>query len=98
MTHFRNGSGAPDPLTRAAFGRALAYLIKRDPDLAQIIRKVGRPPMWTRKPGFATLIHIILEQQVSLASARAAFDKLLVAASPLTPSRFLEFDDDSLKT
>ncbi len=98
MTHFRNGSAASDQLTRAAFGKGLAYLTKRDPDLAHIIRTVGEPPMWTRKPGFPTLIHIILEQQVSLASARAAFDKLLAAASPLTPTRFLEFDDASLKT
>jgi DNA-3-methyladenine glycosylase II len=54
--------------------------------------------MWAREPGFPTLIHIILEQQVSLASARAAYDRLLVAASPLTPARFLELDDAELKT
>src|SRR5215831_11240206 len=53
--------------------------------------------MWERDPGFPTLVHIILEQQVSLASARAAFDKLLAAARPLTPARFLEFDDAALK-
>ncbi len=85
-------------LTEASFATGLKYLSKRDPDLAQIIRKVGEPPMWTRKPGFPTLIHIILEQQVSLASALAAFNRLVSAASPLTPSRFLEFDDSSLKT
>jgi DNA-3-methyladenine glycosylase II len=53
--------------------------------------------MWAREPGFPTLIHIILEQQVSLASARAAYDRLLAAASPLTPDRFLELDDAQLK-
>jgi DNA-3-methyladenine glycosylase II len=53
--------------------------------------------MWNRRPGFSTLLHIILEQQVSLASARAAFDRLRAAASPLTPARFLEFDDAQLK-
>jgi len=53
--------------------------------------------MWAREPGFPTLIHIILEQQVSLASARAAYDRLLAAASPLTPARFLELDDVALK-
>ena len=53
--------------------------------------------MWEREPGFPTLVHIILEQQVSLASARAAFDKLAAAARPLTPERFLEFDDATLK-
>jgi DNA-3-methyladenine glycosylase II len=54
--------------------------------------------MWAREPGFPTLIHIILEQQVSLASARAAYERLLAADSPLTPARFLEFDDATLKT
>jgi DNA-3-methyladenine glycosylase II len=53
--------------------------------------------MWRRRPGFPTLVHIILEQQVSLASARAAFERLQAAAAPLTPERFLEFDDAALK-
>jgi DNA-3-methyladenine glycosylase II len=53
--------------------------------------------MWERESGFHTLLHIILEQQVSLASARAAYDRLLAVASPLTPKRFLELDDDTLK-
>ncbi len=53
--------------------------------------------MWTRKAGFPTLIHIILEQQVSLASARAAMNRLLTATSPLTPERFLQLDDTTLR-
>lgn len=53
--------------------------------------------MWEREAGFSTLLHIILEQQVSLASARAAHNKLLEAASPVTPRRFLELDDAMLK-
>ena len=53
--------------------------------------------MWARKAGFPTLIHIILEQQVSLASARAAFDRLQASVSPLTPRRFLKLDDAALK-
>jgi len=54
--------------------------------------------MWERESGFSTLLHIILEQQVSLASARAAHNKLLELASPLTPERFLQLDDTTLKT
>jgi DNA-3-methyladenine glycosylase II len=53
--------------------------------------------MWEREEGFHTLIHIILEQQVSLASARAAYNRLLDAASPLTPAAFLELDEARLK-
>ena len=77
---------------------ALADLTARDPRLARIVADYGPPPLWAREPGFPTLVHIILEQQVSLASAQAAFDRLLAVASPLTPERFLELDDATLKT
>jgi DNA-3-methyladenine glycosylase II len=88
---------APVPLTEESLARGLHVLSSRDPDLAQILEQLGPPPMWAREPGFPTLVHIILEQQVSLASARAAYDRLLAAASPLTPERFLELDDAALK-
>jgi DNA-3-methyladenine glycosylase II len=85
-------------LTEETLTLGLHVLCGRDPDLAQIRTNFGPPPMWAREPGFPTLIHIILEQQVSLASARAAYERLLAAASPLTPARFLELDDVALKT
>jgi DNA-3-methyladenine glycosylase II len=72
-------------------------LTDRDPALARVVQRFGCPPLWAREPGFPTLLHIILEQQVSLASARAAFDRLRAAANPLTPERFLTFSDDELK-
>jgi len=53
--------------------------------------------MWSRAPGFPTLIYIILEQQVSLASARFAFERLKAAVEPLTPAAFLTLDDLKLK-
>jgi len=56
------------------------------------------PTFWTRRAGFSSLIGIILEQQVSLASARASFDRLLAAVSLLTPDRFLELDEARLKS
>jgi DNA-3-methyladenine glycosylase II len=52
--------------------------------------------MWDRPAGFATLVHIMLEQQVSLASAQAAFDRLCAAVDPLTPDGFLALDDARL--
>ena len=67
-----------------------------DPALHAVVDRFGPPPMWAREPGFPTLVHLILEQQVSLASARAAFDRLRVAADPLTPSSFLRLDDAEL--
>jgi len=72
-------------------------LAARDPDLAGVLERLGPPPLWDRDPGFPTLVHIILEQQVSLASARAAFDKLMAKTSPLQPASFLELADPELK-
>jgi DNA-3-methyladenine glycosylase II len=53
--------------------------------------------MWDREPGFPTLVHIILEQQVSLASARAAFDRLRAKLPDVRPRPFLALDDVTLR-
>jgi DNA-3-methyladenine glycosylase II len=88
----------PASLTPISFSRAIQYLCDKDPDLAHILTILKPPTFWTRKPGFASLIRIILEQQVSLASARASFDRLQAAVSPLTAERFLELDETLLKS
>lgn len=85
------------PLDEATLHHGLDELARRDPDLAGLLQRWGPPPLWARPPGFGTLIHIILEQQVSLASARAAYDRLQAAAYPLTPARLLELDDATLR-
>ncbi len=87
----------PAVLTEDALVVGARGLAGRDPDLAAILGELGPPPLWAREPGYATLVHIILEQQVSLASARAAYDRLLAAAAPLTPLRFLQLDDETLR-
>jgi len=75
----------------------ISFLSEIDPDLKRVINEMGNPPLWSREPGFATLIHIILEQQVSLASAQATFTKLKEASKyRLTPKHFLEFSDSEL--
>lgn len=84
------------PLSEATLRIAVGELAARDADLAGVVERFGPPPLWDRPPGFATLVHIILEQQVSLASAQAAFDRLRAVADPLTPSRFLELGDVEL--
>ncbi|MGD0018470.1 MAG: DNA-3-methyladenine glycosylase 2 family protein [Candidatus Limnocylindrales bacterium] len=83
------------PLTEETLALAVRELAVRDPDLGGIVDRFGPPPLWSRPAGFPTLVHIVLEQQVSLASAQAAFDRL-GAAAPLTPDRFLELDDAQL--
>jgi len=85
-----------EPLDLAGLHEAVAELARRDADLAAIVGRYGPPPLWDREPGFPTLLHIVLEQQVSLASARAAFDRLLAAADPLTPAALLRLSDDQL--
>jgi DNA-3-methyladenine glycosylase II len=87
---------ADQPLTREALLAAVDELAARDADLAGIVARHGPPPLWDREPGFPTLLHIVLEQQVSLASARAAYDRLRLAADPLTPARFLALTDAEL--
>lgn len=89
--------GYHNQLTTVSFRHALDELSKRDADLRKVIDNYGPPPMWTRDPGFPTLVQIILEQQVSLASAKAAFGRLLEATPSLTPSSFLLLDDATLK-
>ncbi len=72
-------------------------LAEADRDLEKLLLLNGLPDVWRRAPGFATLVLIILEQQVSLASARAAFERLLEALDELTPAQFLALDDKVLR-
>lgn len=88
---------APERLTEESLPGRVAALSKVDPDLARVARECGMPQMWEREEGFPTLVITILEQQVSLASAAAAFARLLAAASPLTPEKFLALDDAQLR-
>jgi DNA-3-methyladenine glycosylase II len=88
---------SPIFLDEEFFAQGVVELVRRDADLAGVVHTYGRPPMWVREPGFPTLVYIILEQQVSLSSARAAFERLQAAAKPLTPRRFLRLTDGELK-
>ena len=62
-------------------------LCSRDIDLRRVVQKFGPPPLWARRPNFATLVRIILEQQVSLASAESTFRRLQGAIQYVTPER-----------
>src|SRR3989442_6159236 len=72
-------------LPKASPLRGVRELSDRDRDLARVIQRHGPPPLWARRPGFATLVRIILEQQVSLASAEAAYGRLQSVAGRVTP-------------
>src|ERR1044071_1845490 len=72
-------------------------LAEKEPVFKVILQQYSYPPMWTRPASFATLIHIILEQQVSLASARAAFEKLKSKIGTVTPQKLLQLSDEEMR-
>ncbi len=65
--------------------------------MARVHETYGPPPLWDRPTGFATLLQIILEQQVSLASAKACYDKLCFRLGDVTPENVLSLNDVELK-
>jgi DNA-3-methyladenine glycosylase II len=90
-------TAVPSSLDDASLLAAVQELSARDAALARIVARHGPPPMWAREPGFPTLVHLVLEQQVSLASAQAAFDRLGARTGvPLTPTGLLELSDADL--
>jgi DNA-3-methyladenine glycosylase II len=89
-------SGMNIKVTAHTLPQALAELGDRDPDMAVARARAGEPPLRRRPAGFATLLRIIIAQQVSTASARAISSRLDKAARPLTPETFLALDDHAL--
>jgi DNA-3-methyladenine glycosylase II len=89
----------PEPaLDTARLATAAASLAAADPDLAGILERHGPPPLWDRPPGFATLVAIVLEQQVSLRSGAAALDRLRLAAGSLEPAAVAALGQDGART
>lgn len=80
------------------FKQLCDQLAKQDKDLRRIISTYGHPPMWTRPATFQTVILTILEQQVSLASAYAAFKKLKEKTGYVTPQKILSLNDAELRS
>jgi DNA-3-methyladenine glycosylase II len=83
--------------SRAEFHTYCDHLAKVDPDLKNCLEQYGYPPLWSRKPSFETLIHIILEQQVSLASAKSALLQLKKKTGPVTATKLSKLSDADLK-
>ncbi len=86
------------PLTGQSLAVAARLLANRDEELAGILRNLGPPPLWSRTPGFPTLVRIILEQQVSLASADSMFRRLVTNVDPFVPGRFVELGETHLRS
>ncbi|MGE3279673.1 MAG: DNA-3-methyladenine glycosylase [Alphaproteobacteria bacterium] len=64
---------------------------------AAILERAGAPRFRRRANGFPTLLHIILEQQVSIDAAAAMHRRLSQACRPLAPENFLALDEATLK-
>ncbi len=86
-----------ETISERSLGAACKLLSGIDPIFTVVHNAYGKPPLWGREPGFATLLQIILEQQVSLASAKACFDKLAGRIGSVTPDRVLGLSDAELK-
>src|SRR6185503_11267884 len=85
------------PLTSRSLKLRTKTLASRCTHLAVVYERYGVPPLWDRPEGFQTLLQIILEQQVSLASAKACFDKLCTRIGDVTPKSLLRSTDSQLK-
>ena len=85
-------------LTPQSLAAAAELLAKRDRALDSIYKQHGVPPMWGRRPGFTTLLRIVLEQQVSLVSARSMFKRLRSNIDPFTPEAFVDSGEGYLRS
>ena len=96
------GTTATKPLIEQLNEKSLALacvsLAENQAALALVYNTYGPPPLWDRPTGFATLLQIILEQQVSLASAKACYDKLASHIGDVSPAKLLTLNDAALKT
>ena len=78
---------------------ALTYLSQIDPDLEKILKiKKNQITRFKRPSGFIGLINLVVEQQLSVASAKAIFGRLKRAVVPFTPKKFLLVEDKVFKS
>ncbi len=73
-------------------------MAEKTPIFKRIIDDFGYPHYATREPNFATVVRLIIEQQVSLSSAKATYDRLkLLVNNDISPEKTLILSDDELK-
>lgn len=92
-----DGAVVPADSRAAALTGDAAFLTASHPAFARAAAASGPLRIALRPPGFATLLYIILEQQVSVAAAAAMWRRLNARCAPLTPAAFLALDDDALR-
>lgn len=72
-------------------------IVAGEPLLYKVYKEYGPPPFWHYDPGFTALLQIILGQQVSVASAAAAYRKLEEKTGAVTPQRVLSLTNEELR-
>ena len=72
-------------------------LTTSDKIFSKIKNRYGIPPSWQRPQGFISLSRIILEQQVSFASAEAHFNKLNGYIKEFSPKEILKLTDEEMR-
>jgi len=77
---------------------AIQYLQQSDVIFKNIIDKYGVPTIPTRPEGFQTLVLLILEQQVSVDSAKATFLKIKAAVSSIAPEHLIHVSDEVFRS
>jgi DNA-3-methyladenine glycosylase II len=77
---------------------SIHFLSQKDEVLKTIIADFGLPIIQKREEGFASMCHIILEQQVSIASARAAYEKLVNLVGKVDPFTIYNATDEAVRT
>ncbi|WP_454803640.1 DNA-3-methyladenine glycosylase family protein [Mucilaginibacter phyllosphaerae] len=87
----------PQQFKQATYHSICDELAVRDADVDNVIKLHGYPPFWSRPNTFESLVHIILEQQVSLASALSALNKLRERIQEITPARILLLTDAEMR-
>lgn len=78
--------------------QAIEYLSEKDTIFKLIIEKYGLPTIPKRPQGFETLVLLILEQQVSIDSAKATFLKLREKIKIFEPSILVDLQDEEFRT
>ncbi|RYZ26824.1 MAG: DNA-3-methyladenine glycosylase 2 family protein [Chitinophagaceae bacterium] len=84
--------------TKKNFHSICDELAAKDKFLQQVLTEYSYPPFWTRPNTFETLVLTILEQQVSLASAYAAYKKLKERLTSITPKKIVQLTDEELRS
>jgi DNA-3-methyladenine glycosylase II len=84
-------------LDRTLLNESIDAFCVHHKSIKKVVSSIGYPDLYFRKANFETLVKLILEQQVSLASARSAYEKLKAKVKRITPKNILDLSDEDLK-